>query len=146
MYNDTIKLLNLEQFNLKIKSLTTTKVDNILYCYITLQKQDMNCSLCGSSNLVVKEYYTKKIVHSISTNNPCFIMYKARRFKCNNCSSTFYELNPFASSRAKTSIYTKFAVLEALKSHTATFISVAKRLNISVTSVINIFDAYVDAK
>ena len=32
MYNDTIKLLNLEQFNLKIKQLETTKVNNILYC------------------------------------------------------------------------------------------------------------------
>lgn len=30
MYNDTIKLLNLEQFNLKIKKLETTKVNNII--------------------------------------------------------------------------------------------------------------------
>ena len=38
MYNDTIKLLNFEQFNLKIKQLETTKVNNILYCYITLER------------------------------------------------------------------------------------------------------------
>ena len=39
MYNDTIKLLNLEQFNLKIKKIDTTKRNNILYCYITLENQ-----------------------------------------------------------------------------------------------------------
>ena len=29
MYNDTIKLLNLEQFHLEIKQLETTKVNNL---------------------------------------------------------------------------------------------------------------------
>ena len=39
MYNDTIKLLNLEQFKLKIEKLDTIKKDNILYCYIALENQ-----------------------------------------------------------------------------------------------------------
>lgn len=37
MYNDIIKLLNLEQFNIKIKKIETSKINNILYCYITLE-------------------------------------------------------------------------------------------------------------
>lgn len=144
MNNDTIKLLNLEQFNLNIKSLQTTKVNNIIRCYITLKKGNAFCNSCGSGDCVIKEYYTKKIIHSISNNNPCIIMYNARRYKCKCCGSTFYERNPFASSYDKTSTYTRFAVLEALKDHTATFVSVSKRFNISKTSVINIFDTYVN--
>lgn len=78
MYNDTIKLLNLEQFNIKIKSLDVSKVDNILYCYITLENTTICCPSCGEALLHIKDYQTKKIKHSISTNNPCFIIYKAR--------------------------------------------------------------------
>ncbi len=36
MYNDTIKLLNLEQFKLNILKLDVSKINNVLYCYITL--------------------------------------------------------------------------------------------------------------
>lgn len=56
MYNDTIKLLNLEQFNLKIKSLETTKKNNIIYCYITLLNTTSMCPYCRSQNIIVKEY------------------------------------------------------------------------------------------
>ena len=38
MNNDIIKLLNLEQFNLQIKNISTYKQNNILFCEITLQK------------------------------------------------------------------------------------------------------------
>ena len=79
MYNDTIKLLNLEQFNLKIEKIDIAKRNNILYCYITLINQKDKCPLYNSTP-IIKEYINKKIKHSISNNNPCFIIYKARRF------------------------------------------------------------------
>lgn len=34
MYYDIIKLFNLEQFNIKIKTAEITKIDNVLYCTI----------------------------------------------------------------------------------------------------------------
>lgn len=40
----------------------------------------------------------------------------------------------------KISNYTKLAVLELLKDHTQTFTAIAKRFNVSVPTVINIFD------
>lgn len=39
MNNYIIKLLNLEQFNLKIDKLETIKTNNVLYCYITIINQ-----------------------------------------------------------------------------------------------------------
>lgn len=47
MYNDTIKLLNLEQFNIKFKSIDITKIDNILYCYVVLENITKSCPVCG---------------------------------------------------------------------------------------------------
>ncbi len=38
MYNDTIKLLNLEQFKLNILKLDVSKINNVLYCHITLER------------------------------------------------------------------------------------------------------------
>lgn len=144
MYNDIIKLLNLEQFNIKIKKFETSKINNILYCYITLEPTASSCPLCGGAKLFIKDYQTKRIIHSISTNNPCFIIYKARRYKCTYCNSIFYEHNPFSLKNNKESTYTIYKVLDELKYHTNTFTDVARNLNLSVTTVIRIFDQYVE--
>ncbi len=144
MINNTIKLLNLEQFNIKPKSLITSKVNNVLYCYITLESDNVPCPFCNNNTNYVHDYRVKKIKHSISTNNPCFIIYKARRYRCKNCSNVFYENNPFSNKFDKNSNYTIFAVLDALSSHTITFSDVAGLFNLTKTSVIRIFDSYVE--
>ena len=146
MIYDIIKLLNLEQFNVKFQSIETAKIDNTLFCYITLEKDIHVCPICGGSEVIIHDYQKKKIKHSISTNNPCFIIYKARRYKCEYCSKIFYEVNPFACKFDKLSIFTIHIVLSALKSHTKTFSDVAKDFNLSKTVVINIFDQYVNYK
>ena len=144
MYNDTIKLLNLEQFNLKIKKLETTKVNNIIYCYITLEKEFITCPKCGGSENVIQQYRQRKIKHSISTNNPCYIIYKARRYKCKYCNSLFFEKNPFSLHKDSVSLYTTLAVLKDLLRHTNTFSDVANNYNLSIHKVIKIFDEHVE--
>ena len=144
MYNDTIKLLNLEQFNLKIKKLETTKVNNIIYCYITLEKEFTTCPKCGGSENVIQQYRQRKIKHSISTNNPCYIIYKARRYKCKYCNSLFFEKNPFSLHKDSVSLYTTLAVLKDLLRHTNTFSDVANNYNLTVHKVIKIFDEHVE--
>ena len=146
MNNDIIKLLNLEQFNLKIEKINIAKVKNILNCYITISKEDIACPVCGYSKCNIKDYRPKKIQHSISTNNPCFIIYNARRYKCTCCGNIFYERNPFSKTFDKTSTYTIVSVLNKLKSHTKTFTDVATDMFLSTTTVIKIFDQYVDFK
>jgi len=143
MYNDIIKLLNFEGFNISFKSIKTAQIDGIIYCYVTLEKNKQTCPICGGNNLIIKDYRTKKLKHSISTCKPCFIIYKARRYKCKCCNKVFYENNSFALKNNKCSVYTTFIVLETLRSHTVTFTDVAKQYNLSTTSIMNIFDQYV---
>ncbi len=144
MYNDTIKLLNLEHFNLKIKKLETTKVNNIINCYITLEKEFITCPKCGGCENVIQQYRQRKIKHSISTNNPCYIIYKARRYKCKYCNSLFFENNPFSFNKDSVSLYTTLAVLKDLLRHTNTFSDVANTYHLSVHKVIKIFDEHVE--
>lgn len=146
MDNDTIKLLNLDRFNLKIEKLETTKINNILECHITLINNHDKCPFCNSNKTIIKGYYKKKIAHAISTNSPCFIIYNARRFVCKECNSSFYEHNPFSYKYDKSTVYSVYTVLEALKDHTSTFKNVANRFHLSSTTVIRYFDTYIDAK
>lgn len=143
MEYDTIKLLNLEDINIDLTKSHVDKVDGKLVCTIILNKNTNCCEYCGSININVKDYYIKKITHSISTNQPCILNYKARRFKCKDCGRTFLEHNPFCQKDEKLSLYTVIKILEKLRSHTATFTSVSKDLNVSIQAVVNVFDNYV---
>ena len=101
------------------------------------------CKFCGSTSFSSHGFIHKKITHSISTNQPCILNYKARRFKCKDCGKTFLEYNPFCQEDEKLSLYTVIKILEKLRSHTSTFTSVAKDLNVSIQTVVNVFDNYV---
>lgn len=144
MNYDTIKFMNLEGFAYIIKSIDLTKTNNVLSCNLTLKKRDEVCPSCQSKDYTVHGYYTKKITHSISNSSPCFILYKARRYRCKYCGKVFYETNPFSLEGDQTSTYTILAVLDTLRSHTSTFTSVAAQFNLTKQNVINIFDNYVD--
>ena len=142
MNYDTIKLLNLEDINIDLTRSHVDKVNGNLICTIVLNNTTISCKECGSLSIVINDYKSKKITHSISTNQPCIINYKARRFRCKDCGKTFLENNPFCQKDEKISLYTVIKILEKLRSHTATFTSVAKDLNVSIQTVINIFDNY----
>ena len=144
MNYDTIKFMNLEDYSERIESIDLTKIDNILNCNLTLKKNVELCPSCGSNESTVHGYYKKKISHSISTSSPCFIIYNARRYKCRFCNKVYYEKNPFSIGKNQVSTYTILTVLEALRSHTSTFTSVAGQFNLTKQQVISIFDSYVD--
>lgn len=144
MNYDTIKFFNLEDYIQIIESVNLIKNNNVLSCNLVLKKLNDPCPSCLSDDPVVHGYYIKKITHSISTSSPCFIFYKARRYKCKFCNKVYYENNPFSHGNDQTSTYTILAVLDALRNHTATFTSVAAQFNLTKQQVILIFDSYVD--
>lgn len=146
MNNDTIKILNLEGINIDLSKSDVIKQDQTILCIIVLTPTDECCPLCGSKSYVIKDYRNKEITHSISTANPCILLYKARRYKCKDCEKVFYENNPFSSNDEKVSTLTRLMILDSLRSHTSTFTSVAKQYKLTVPTIINIFDSYVVCK
>ena len=56
MYNDIIKLLNLEEFNIIFQSIRTAQRNGVLYCYVTLEENKQACPICGGFDLVIKDY------------------------------------------------------------------------------------------
>lgn len=89
----------LQMFNLKLENILEISVAHkpeAVYIYIKLTKKLHTCPVCESQTDKVKAYSEKKILHSLLTNYPCFIIYKARRYVCPTCKKTFYEHNPFS--------------------------------------------------
>lgn len=142
MNNDTIKLLNLEGKDIDLTKSHVDKVNGELVCTIVLNNTTKCCKECGSTSICSHRYIPKKITHSISTNQPCILNYIARRFRCTDCGKTFLEHNPFCQKDEKVSIYTDIKIMEKLRRYTATFTSVAKDLNVSIQTIVNVFDNY----
>lgn len=138
-------MYELESIENQILKIDTNVSNNELLIEITLRKKTEICPHCNSTVSIVKDYNSKKIAHSISVTRKSFIIYKQRRFLCKICNKTFYETNPFSASNDRISTLTVMNVLEYLKDFNHTFSSAAKLYNISVQSVINIFDKHVIA-
>lgn len=136
----------LQLFNLqreKVEDIDIAHKPDGMYATIKLIKEEQVCPICEFKTSTVKDYTTKKIVHSLTTNTPCFINYKARRYKCPSCSKTFYEHNPFSYKNMKISSLTVYNVLSDLKKATETFTTTSERHHISPTTAASIFDAHV---
>lgn len=136
-----LQLFNLQREN--VESIDLVHKSDGLYATIKLVKEPQVCPVCQFKTTTVKDYTTKKIIHSLTTHTPCFIHYRARRYKCPVCNKTFYEHNPFAYKNMKISSLTVYNVLSDLKKATETFKTVSDRYHISPTTTAAIFDAHV---
>ncbi|MGI6768757.1 MAG: transposase family protein [Bacilli bacterium] len=122
MIYDTIKFFNLEDFADIIEDVAVRKTNNRISCYVTLKKKFDPCPECNSNNITIHGYYQKQIAHSVSTGSPCFLIYKARRYKCKFCGKVFYEKNPFSYGKKQVSTYVISSLIRILPSSTRALI------------------------
>lgn len=102
------------------------------------------CPTCGSSSLYSKGSKTRKLNYSTSTQDNITIILHRRVYKCRMCNLHFQEVNPFVNSKRQITLEKEIKILEELRDYNASYTSVAKRMGLSITSVINTFDAKVD--
>lgn len=146
MNDSIIKLLNLKDEDIEnIESISSFQNEDFL---LTLKVKEHICPNpeCGRITTKIKDYRVCKITHKIFVNFHSTIYYNKRRYKCNHCGKVFYENNPFSSNRKKPSPATIVSILNDLKPYNSTFTSVAKKYNLSVTTIIDIFDKHVQIK
>lgn len=146
MYDNIIKIYELEHIRNEIQSIESTYNDKNLFLHITLKRDNYNCPYCYNEEIKINDYVKKKITHTISITKSVYIIFRHRRFKCSFCSKTFFEKNPFISTNKNISTLTVMNILQYLKDPNHTFSSAASYHNVSVNSVIDIFDKHVDPK
>lgn len=139
--NDILKFFNLERNS--IKDFSITHKSDGLYISVTLNVKPHQCPICGQLTTKIKDYQEKKIVHSVLTSKNCYIIYRARRYRCPHCHKIFYEHNPFTFGSSRISVATVYNILQDLKAPNETFVSVALRHHVSPTTAVNIFDQHV---
>ena len=144
MFNlDEKKIQEFKVYDVPILNDENKVIRNVLNIDVKLIDLRPQCIHCDSKDITIKDYVPKKLKHSTLKNKECIINYKARRYKCKFCQKTYYEHNPFALSSMRYTMNTVYNVLGDLKDETETFASCAKRHNLSVNTVIKIFDDYV---
>lgn len=133
-------------FNLKSEQIENIEIlkkrDTIEY-YITLIKKEHYCELCGGK-AISHGKHIKKIKHSALNGFKGIIYWKARRYKCKECGSTFTERNPFAFPGFNVSLFDLQNIMKDLKNLNNTYTDIAKRYNISVTQVMRYLDSNIN--
>lgn len=101
------------------------------------------CPECGCKTPRIKDYYWKKITHSVLSDRKCTLLYRARRYVCPVCHRTYAEKNPFSFGSMSISAFTVQRVLTDLKNYNETFSSVARRYHLSPATAAYLFDDHV---
>lgn len=135
------KLLNVKDSDLQ-ELISLEKSDGSIDFKLKLKARITVCPFCGTP-VTIHGYYPRKLTHSTFAHRKCTIFYQQRRYKCTACDLTFHEKNPFINSSECLTHETKVNVLKDLKYPEATYTSVARRYNVSITKVMRLFDAYV---
>ena len=76
MYDNTIKIYELEDIKNKILEMSSTVVNRDIYLHIKLIKEDYNCKHCLSDSIKVNDYVKTIIRNSFKVTN--FHRFKAR--------------------------------------------------------------------
>lgn len=139
--NDLLKLFQIDKKD--VEHVEVHHKPDGVYVSIRMNVEPHICPVCGASTSKIRGYYHKKLNHSVLKNVPCYIDYEARRYECRRCHKTFYEHNPFAMKNSRISLTTVYNILNDLKNPKESFTNVAKRHNVSITTVISIFDHHV---
>ena len=111
----------------------------ITYIVIELKDNRSSCPFCFQNNIVIKDYYKVKIKNSIIRKHKLYVEIKIRRYKCKCCNKTFKQNFNFYKNKNSISLHTKNIVQNMLMDRIS-MEYIAKELNISKQTVINILD------
>lgn len=140
MYDDIINILNLNHSD--VQSCTSKKENNCITYYITLIRKEVICPYC-LQKLHIKDYRNVKLNHQIIRGMDTHIIYRKRRYYCQNCKTYHYENNPFTSQKhSMFSDASQIQIMNFLREHSATFSMTARQFHTTPTKVMNIFDTF----
>lgn len=137
----TEKLINLQ--GVKVKNIEILEKVNKIH--IDLVKKECTCPVCKSKTSKVHDYRVQKIKDVPSFSKQIVLILRKRRYVCKNCGKKFYEKLDFLQRYSRMSIRVLEEIFKQL-SNTVSYTSVAKKLNISTSTVIRVFDALKYAK
>lgn len=114
------------------------EIDDTIHIYCKIERKIHKCPACRSHTDKIHNY-REQIIKDIPTFGKfVFIHLKKRRYRC-SCGKRFYETNSFLPRFHRMTNRLVAYVIDKLKSEVS-FTSVAKEVNMSLPTIIRIFD------
>lgn len=130
----TEKILGLQDIEIE----KVEETDNSLHIYCHLMRKPHKCPCCNSLTDTVHDYREQVIKDISIAGRKCFIHLKKRRYRC-SCGKRFAEKNSFLPRYHRMTNRLSAYIIDRLRSEFS-FSSVAREVNLSVSTVIRIFD------
>ena len=136
LYTDfTEKLLGLQ--DLKVTKIE--KNEKAVCIYAELPRKTHNCICCGTATDTIHDYRKQVIKDIPAFGKNVTIVLRKRRYRCPHCGKRFFEENHFLPKYHRMTNRLASFVVNKL-SDERSFTSVAREVNMSVSTVIRIFD------
>lgn len=107
--------------------------------HLDLVKKECTCPRCNSKTSKVHDYRLQKVKDVPTFSKDTILIIRKRRYVCESCSKRFYEKLDFLPRYYRITIRVIASILEEL-SQLVSYKQVSKRLNLSVTTIVRIFD------
>lgn len=131
----TKDLLNLQDVNvIKIENF-----DSVTFIYTQLPVKQHNCPCCSNPTSYIHDYYKRKIKDISAFGKHVTLIHNHRRYVCKHCGKKFAEHNPFAPKYYRVTLRLINEIFKKTESERS-FTSIAKEVNLSVSTVIRFFD------
>ena len=131
----TEELLGLQ--GVKITNIESSEKSIVIYA--ELERKPHNCTSCGTATGTVHDYRTQCIKDTPAFGKLVTIVLRKRRYRCTHCGKRFFENNSFLPKYHRITNRLVAFVIDKLRDERS-FTSVARETNLSVTTVIRIFD------
>jgi len=144
LYNHfTEKLLGLQD----VIVTNIEKDENNIKIFAELKRKEHHCKRCGAATLTIHDYRIQEIKDIPAFGKLVTIVLRKRRYRCNHCGKRFFEDNSFLPRYHRMTNRLSAYVIDKLHSEYS-FTSIAREVNLSVSTVIRIFDlvSYSDFK
>lgn len=113
--------------------------EGICYIHLEMQRKKQKCPCCGNSTNTIHDYRKQKIKDIPAFGKKVFLILRKRRYRCTSCNKRFLEQNPFLPRYHRMTNRLAAYVIDKLR-YEYSFTSVAREVNLSVSTVIRIFD------
>ena len=128
---------------LRCEIIEETIIEDKYFFKIYLKPDDvLICPQCHSHDIMLFGKKTRNFVDEYYTDSKAYITLVYHRFKCKYCSKMFCDSVPVLNAKETIPMTLKLNVIEDLK-HDSSFTFIANRRNVSVQTVINIFETYI---
>lgn len=109
------------------------------YVYIEMKRKTHICPCCRSETNTIHDYRTQRVKDTPAFGKMVIIILRKRRYRCPHCGKRFFEENTFLPKYHRMTNRLVAFVINQLRDERS-FSSVARDVNLSVPTVIRIFD------